>query len=143
MVNEIARAWGFEVEDKRLSIALHYRNAKPSAASEIRASLRKFLERECPNLRILAGNKVDEVVPRDIGGKGSAVRSLLDTKAQHNQKAIYIGDDVTDEDAFFALRDDGVTVRVGALQHSWAQYRVNGPADVVAVLGDLVSTLAK
>jgi trehalose 6-phosphate phosphatase len=83
------------------------------------------------------------VVPRDIGGKGSAVRSLLDTKVEHNQRAIYIGDDVTDEDAFFALRNDGVTVRVGALQRSWAQYRVNGPADVVAVLGDLVSALAR
>jgi hypothetical protein len=36
-----------------------------------------------------------------------------------------------------------VTVRVGALQRSWAQYRVNSPADVVAALSDLVSTLAR
>jgi trehalose-phosphatase len=140
---EVPHTSGFVVEDKRLTIALHYRNANPSAATVIRTSLRKFLERECPKLQILAGNKVDEVIPRNIGGKGSAVRWLLDSNAESNPIPVYIGDDVTDEDAFFALRDDGVTVRVGALQRSWARYRVNGPADVVAALSDLVSALAK
>ena len=141
MSKEIPRRSGFVIEDKRLTIALHYRNANPPAATAIRASLRKFLDRECPNLRILAGNKVDEVIPRDIGGKGSAVRRLLDSKLERDRVAVYIGDDVTDEDAFFALRDEGVTVRVGALQRSWARYRVNGPSDVVAALGDLVAAL--
>jgi len=138
---EVPKGSGFVVEDKRSTIALHYRVARPSVASVVRSALRKFLQDECPRVEILAGKMVDEVIPRGLGGKGDAVRQILDSMSESNPVAVYFGDDTTDEDAFFALRDAGVTVRVGAPRRSWAQYRVADPAAVVTVLSSLVSVL--
>jgi trehalose 6-phosphate phosphatase len=54
---------------------------------------------------------------------------------------LYVGDDVTDEDAFAALRPDDVGVKVGAGQ-TLARYRVADPAAVRDLLQLLVTLLA-
>jgi trehalose-phosphatase len=141
IAREVPRRSGFIVEYKRSTIALHYRTANPSAASAVRSALRTFLDRECSRVETLHGKMVDEVIPRGVGGKGFAVRQLLDSMAESNPLAVYFGDDTTDEDAFFALRGLGVTVRVGAPRRSWAQYRIRGPNNVAAVLGSLLAVL--
>lgn len=138
---QIPRRAGFVVEDKRVAIALHYRTAAPAAASIARAKFAQFVASECPRLRILGGKMVDEVLPRAAGGKGEAVRRILAAIGPPAPMPVYFGDDATDEDAFLELRDEGVTVRVGAAQRSYARYRVASPAKVVAVLGDMVAML--
>jgi trehalose-phosphatase len=84
---------------------------------------------------------VDEILPRGIGGKGLAVRWLLDSMNVRPRSITYFGDDTTDEDAFFELRRSGVTILVGQLRRSWAHYHVAGPAAVAALLQDLVTKL--
>ncbi len=132
---------GFVIEDKRAAIALHYRGADPAAVSALRDSLREFIGRECRGLEIMTGNMVDETIARGLADKGSAVLRLLASMGEPAPMVAYFGDDTTDEDAFFGLRDRGVTVLVGAPRPSWARYRVDGPAEVVAILGDLAAAL--
>jgi trehalose 6-phosphate phosphatase len=132
---------GFVIEAKELAIALHYRLAEPSAATAFRRELRQFVERHCPRLRIIEGKLVDEFVPRDIGGKGYAVRWLVSSMAKEPATIVYFGDDTTDEDAFFELRDKGVTVLVGPCRRSWARYCVAGPSAVASQLQGLAIKL--
>ena len=131
---------GFIIEDKRTAIALHYRNAKPAPATAVRDGLREFIEMRCPSVTILSGKMVDEVIPRGLGGKGAAVRTIMKLIAQA-LTPVYFGDDTTDEDAFRELREDGVTIRVGRACRSWAQFRVDSPVKVVAALGELLAKL--
>jgi trehalose 6-phosphate phosphatase len=48
--------------------------------------------------------------------------------------AIYIGDDQTDEDAFVALKDSGLTIVIGENKSSQAQYYLNNTSEVVEFL---------
>lgn len=132
---------GFVIEDKRIAIALHYRNAKPAIAAVLRASLRELVETRCPSVAILHGKMVDEFIPRGLGGKGAAVRIIQRLIAQPKLTPVYFGDDTTDEDAFRELRRDGVTIRVGGARRSWAQFRVASPAMVVIALDELLAKL--
>ena len=76
-----------------------------------------------------------ELLPNIAWNKGDAVRWIVEdveTHARQKTWCIFFGDDVTDEDAFRAVRD-GVTVVVGQ-RPSLARLRLNSPADVAAVL---------
>jgi trehalose-phosphatase len=141
MKRQIQLKSGLAVEEKRLALALHYRSAEPSATAMARAALRRFVRRECPRLKILEGNMVDEILPRGIGGKGFAVRWLRDSMTERPDSIAYFGDDTTDEDAFFELRSNGMTVLVGPRRRSWAHYRIAGPPAVAALLQGLASKL--
>ena len=134
---------GFVIEDKQVAIAMHYRMVDPSIAAERRAALRALVASKASTLRIMEGNKVDELLPRGVGGKGRAIRMLLDDLGRPAPWAIYFGDDTTDEDAFRELRDDGVGVLVGPPRASWARYRVDSPREVVRMLAGLAHELAR
>ena len=134
---------GFVIEDKQVAIAMHYRTVDPAIAAARRAALRSFADSKAQSLRILEGNKVDELLPRGVGGKGRAIRRLLDDLGKPAPWAIYFGDDTTDEDAFRELRDDGVGVLVGPARASWARYRIESPRDVVRMLAGLAHELAR
>jgi len=134
---------GFVIEDKQVAIAMHYRMVEPSIADERRQALRAFVESRTPALRIMEGSKVDELLPRGVGGKGRAIRMLLDDLGRPAPWAIYFGDDTTDEDAFRELRDDGVGVLVGPSRASWARYRIDSPREVVRMLAGLAHELAR
>jgi alpha,alpha-trehalase len=142
MKQQLRSREGFVIEDKRTAIALHYRNVKPAAAAVVRAALRELVEARCPSVTILRGKMVDEFIPRGLGGKGAAVRTIQKLIGQA-LFPVYIGDDTTDEDAFRELCDDGVTIRVGNARRSWAQFRVDSPTRVVAILGELLSKVER
>ena len=143
-LNEHAPAQdGFVIEDKQVAIAMHYRMVDPPIAAERRDALREFVDSKAPALRIMEGNMVDELLPRGVGGKGRAIRMLLDDLGKPSPWAIYFGDDTTDEDAFRELRDDGVGVLVGAPRPSWARYRVDNPREVVRMLAGLAHELSR
>jgi trehalose-phosphatase len=142
MKRRIQAESGLFVEEKRLALALHYRLAEPSATAMARIDLRRFVSRECPRLKIVEGNMVDEILPRDVGGKGFAMRWLQDSMTERPDSIAYFGDDTTDEDAFFELRN-GITILVGPSRRSWARYRIAGPHAVAALLQGLVTKLER
>jgi trehalose 6-phosphate phosphatase len=108
---------GVEIEDKGLSLAVHYRRAPDPVAAErdIRAATL-----ELPGARVFGGHCVVNAVPGDAPTKGDAIAELLERSGCRT--ALYVGDDTTDEDAF---RAPGVMgVRIGDGTGSAAAYRL-------------------
>jgi trehalose 6-phosphate phosphatase len=116
-----------DVEDKRLSAALHYRNAPNE--SEARAEAERTAARaEAAGFVTRFGRKVLEILPPISANKGSAVRHLLDERGLH--RALYAGDDTTDLDAFAALDALQLGVRV-AIRSAEAPPALAAAADLV------------
>jgi trehalose 6-phosphate phosphatase len=131
---------GFEVEDKRLAVALHYRNAPRDAATALCAQFEEFVRANAPQLRAAHNIMVVEALP-GAASKGNALRAL-GQQAGSAFLPVYFGDDRTDEDAFAGLVSRGVGVLVGEARPSLARWRVAGPADVARILIALAAALA-
>lgn len=123
-----AAAPGLLVEDKGLSVALHYRLA-PGCAEAVLETARRLAAQE--GLALQAGEMVAEL--RTPGAdKGDALRTFMGEKPFADHDPVFIGDDLTDEDAFRAAADlGGFGVLVGPDRHTAARYRLD---DVEAVL---------
>jgi trehalose-phosphatase len=104
---------GHAVERKRFSIAVHFRRAAPEDTGRIETSVDSVLS-AFPGLRKGHGKKVFELRPDIAWDKGRAVDWLLARLGADRDAMlpIYVGDDVTDEDAFRALAGRGLTLVV-------------------------------
>jgi trehalose 6-phosphate phosphatase len=106
---------GAFVEEKGITASIHYRNVSP----EIGERCKEFVEREGERLglRITVGRGVVEARPPIRADKGTATRKVVEEYKP--QKALFMGDDTTDLDAFRELeklREEGVlteTLRIG------------------------------
>lgn len=138
MVEDEPRLGDALVEDKGLSVALHYRNTADRAVA--RALLRALALRTVandPGLDVLEGHCVVEVRPAEAS-KAHAVKRLAERYP--SLVAVYVGDDLTDEEAFAALPVHGIGVRVADTPvTSLAQLRVEGVDEVLAGLEALLS----
>ncbi|MGH9670510.1 MAG: trehalose-phosphatase [Terriglobales bacterium] len=119
---------GIWVEDKGPVFVAHYRGASAATARRARQIVRETLDWLEPDLRVLPGKKVWEVVPQELKGKGAAVLRLLE-ELPHPTLSIFVGDDRSDEPAFAALRGE-LTVRVGRPRRTWAHFRLRNPREV-------------
>lgn len=127
------------IEDKRLSFAVHYRGARRATAVAADLVLRGILAPMRDILRVMNGNKVWEVIPCEIEGKGGAVRALLNGLPE-NTLAICVGDDTTDEAAFAVLADH-ITVKVGRIRGTHAHFYLRNPTEVQRFLSRLEKDL--
>lgn len=129
----LAGVAGVDIEDKGLSLAVHYRRADDPVAAEqaVRAAVDAL-----PGARVFGGHAVVNAVPEASPTKGEAVVELLERTGCRG--ALYVGDDRTDEDAY---RAPGVTVsvHVGAGGSSAAQWFLESQADVDGLLRELVA----
>ena len=106
---------GAFVEEKGITASIHYRNVSPEAGERCKEFVKR--EGERLGLRITIGRGVVEARPPIRADKGTAVRRLVEE--YEPEKALFIGDDSTDLDAFReleALREEGVlaeTLRIG------------------------------
>lgn len=106
---------GVVVEAKRASVALHYRMAGAEARERVGAAVRGLLSQHAKRLKVTPGKMVFEVQPNIEWDKGKAVLYLIKALGleRDDTLAFYLGDDVTDEDAFRALSGWGVGIMVG------------------------------
>ncbi len=136
---------GVLLENKGLTLSLHYRLARQEAVHKIRRLFFEALEYgdASPRFRVTEGKKVLEVRPPVEWNKGKAVEWLLEIYATPQSLAIFAGDDITDEDAFQALHKvGGISVFVGEhTTSSTANYRLNSPEELHFWLEKLVDTL--
>jgi trehalose-phosphatase len=102
---------GVWIEDKSLSFVVHYRGARTSSVRTAQQILLRVLAPLRFALKSLSGDKVWEISPKELPGKGAAVRSLLGDLPEQ-VVSIYVGDDETDESAFEIL-PNAITVKVG------------------------------
>ena len=134
---------GAQLERKRFSIAVHYRNVKDNYVPEVARAVETVAARH-RELRRINGKKVYELLPNVDWDKGKAMIWLLDTLDldRKNVRPIYIGDDTTDEDAFRALEHRGVAILVSEHpQATAANYWLNNPHEVERFLGELIARL--
>jgi trehalose-phosphatase len=119
---------GLWIEDKEYVFAVHYGGVPEPSVAQARSILDGILGLHSEMFRIECGKNVWEVLPRELGDKGAAVRQQL-ALLRGRSIAVYLGDDQVDEPAFAALRS-GVTIRVGSPCQSHALYRLSGVAEV-------------
>ena len=124
---------GARVEHKRYAVAVHYRNVAPERVAEIVATTHRHGNRH--GLRVTGGRKVVELRPDIDWDKGTALTWLRERVPQTGRLLpIYIGDDLTDEDAFDAIRSSGVGLVVRSDEDGGrptaAQYTLNNPTEV-------------
>jgi trehalose 6-phosphate phosphatase len=110
---------GLEIEDKGLTLSVHFRRVTEDLQDWVRNVTRSTVARyRVVSLR--EGQMVLEVSPRVDWNKGRAVKWIA-RQLPPSSLAIYIGDDLTDEDAFVAL-SEGITIRVGGFSATAARY---------------------
>jgi trehalose 6-phosphate phosphatase len=135
----LAELRGIEIEDKRLSFAVHYRGARQPATEAASRVVVEIVATSNDKLRILCGKKVWEVLPREFPGKGVAVLELF-ARLPEKKIAIYFGDDQTDEEAFSVLPGQ-ITVNVGRAGNTHASFYVQSPSEVLQFLCRLETEL--
>ena len=127
---------GANVERKKYAVAVHYRQVADENVAEVERVVDELLAIHA-DLRRSGGKKVFELRPDIDWDKGRAVCWTLEALglADGNTMPVYVGDDLTDEDAFTAIGSDGLTVVVGSDDRpSAAEYRVASVDDVRTVL---------
>jgi trehalose-phosphatase len=105
---------GALIEPKKSSVAVHYRLVDESERPRIKALVDEILASEPDALKMTPGKMVYEIQPKIDWNKGKAVLYLLEALdlGDDDILPLYIGDDITDEDAFAALRGRGVGILV-------------------------------
>lgn len=102
---------GVQVERKRFAVAVHFRRARPSDAQALEAAVDRALARH-PGLRKTGGKMIFELRPDVDWDKGRAVLWLIEELKLQDALPVYLGDDLTDEDAFRALAGRGIGIAV-------------------------------
>ena len=140
---KLAGIHGILLERKRFSVAAHYRQANENGVNKVTRALNEAVARH-GELRTIAGKKLFELQPNIDWNKGRAVFWLLETLGLEQPEVLplYVGDDVTDEDAFRALRQRGVGIVVSELPRpTAARYALKSPAEVERFLRKIVARL--
>lgn len=131
----VNRTPGSSIEEKRFSLAWHYRLCEPDLADVRVSELKEALLGLTDNLNIgiLEGNKVLEIKDTTIH-KGRAVSYII-----HEEEEPFIlaaGDDWTDEDLFMACPENAWTVKIG-FDHTQAHYKLESSQRMRSLLKKL------
>ncbi len=137
---------GVIVEDKGLSLSVHYRLVKKSEENTVAEIFRQIASpwlRE-GKIKVTSGKKVWEVRPPIDWHKGKAVEMIMkEMKAFlkcEQLPTIYLGDDTTDEDAFRSIHHpEGWSIFVGPENpSSKADYFLSSTSEVMVFLSRLL-----
>lgn len=141
---------GVFIEDKGFSLSVHYRLADKKDISLIKTEFyASILIYEVRNdVLVKAGKMVLEIRPPIVWDKGKVVLWLLARRKfvfrakKIKMLPIYIGDDVTDEDAFRSLKDRGMTIFVGKPKKTKAQFYLKDTFEVAEFLKSVLEILS-
>ena len=113
--DEVGSVPGLRIEPKRASVAVHYRLVATEDRDRVVKSVQTLLAEHPDEIALTPGKMVYEIKPNVDWDKGKAVLHLIDVLGFGGDDVIplYLGDDITDEDAFRALRDRGIGIFVG------------------------------
>lgn len=143
---------GMHLEDKGITLTVHYRQAPnpDQVAQALAQPLTQVAQRY--GLHLTTGRRIFELRPPIDGNKGKALRALI---AEFSvDAALYLGDDITDVDAFIAARElraegacQAYAVAVLAAEAPPAvaaesDFTVDGPAGASELLGWLAAALS-
>ncbi|MDP2719289.1 MAG: trehalose-phosphatase [Dehalococcoidia bacterium] len=147
---ELSRAFegmqGVLVEDKGLSLSVHYRLVPEHRMDEFSAIFRRAVDKLqlTGKIDVRGGKKVFDIRPPVSWNKGNAVEMLIRREAyaggKGNNLCFYLGDDTTDEDGFQAVnRVRGISIIIGGEKTgSAANYFLRDTSEVETFLNMLL-----
>jgi trehalose 6-phosphate phosphatase len=126
---------GIRLEDKRHTLALHFRSASNHQAAQ-RDILRAV--EGIQGVRVVTGLASVNLLPAGASNKGTAIGEAL--TASGCQTVIFVGDDLTDEDAFRTVASlGGIGIRVGRSNASAARYHIDRQRSIDDLLTALIN----
>lgn len=133
---------GVSVERKRFAVAVHTRRARSDAERQRAAEIVGEMSGETRGLELQIGKEIMELRPGVDWDKGRAIAFLVDS-FDGVERALYLGDDTTDEDAFRRLRTmGGIGIRVDeAPGETDASYVLHDPDEAAEFLSKLADRL--
>jgi trehalose 6-phosphate phosphatase len=118
---------GVLIEDKSVTVALHFRQA-PDAADAAARLVKDIAARSQSRLVVQPGKMVMELRPPGFD-KGAVVETFLSEPPFAGRTPIFIGDDLTDEPGFIAANHrGGISVRIGDAARTAARWRISSIA---------------
>lgn len=141
----LAPVRGAHVEDKGLTLSVHYRMVEEGKSAEVKNIFERVVgtARSLGKVKTTSGKKVYEVRPAVDWDKGRAIALLLYRYGRHKASddllAIFLGDDLTDEDGFKVINKwEGISIFVGEESgDSAARYYLKCPKEVEQFLSFL------
>ena len=133
----VAENPGTILEDKTLSMAIHFRN-RPELETEATELAEDLVAGSAENLFLQRGKKLVEIRP-GRGDKGTAIADFLGEAPFAGRLPVFIGDDITDETGFELVNlRGGHSIRVGNDVTTAARYHVADVTGVIRWLEDMV-----
>jgi trehalose-phosphatase len=135
-----ALGYAESLEVKPTSIAIHWRSCEPATEERIRSSVRSAFARlvETGGLQLLPFDGGLELRATDRT-KGTAVGEIL-AQEPSEVPAAYLGDDLTDEDAFAAMGSRGYSILVRTeVRESSARFWLRPPEELLAFLDEWIA----
>lgn len=133
---------GVLLEDKGLTLSVHYRNVMGLFSEEIETVVKSIVNLCKKKFIMTHGKKVYDIRPNINWDKGKGLQKLVRLLNKKGTFKIYIGDDRTDEDAFRVMGKEDFAIRVGYKRNSLASYYLKDPKEVVSFLQHLTTILA-
>lgn len=103
---------GIFIEDKTVTASIHFRQVPVPYLGRLFNFISRLSKEYDHYFALRPGKKVFEIRPLQAPDKGVAVSLILEHMGR-GRFPVYIGDDVTDEDAFAALKNNGISISVG------------------------------
>lgn len=134
---------GVEIEPKEYAVAVHYRNVEKTDQAQVKSIVHEVVQ-SLPSLKISGGKDVLEVRSAEEWNKGKAmlwIAEQLDFNTDEDI-LIYVGDDLTDEDAFRIMPGGGISILVG--DHgdvSFADFRIHHFDEINRLLTFLIEKI--
>lgn len=131
---------GARVEDKGCTLSVHFRLVRPRQRQLVKKIFKRVMRPYVlsKKVKISSGKMVLEVRPGIKWDKGKAVLHIL--AKEKKAWPVYIGDDVTDQDAFRAIKGKGISIFVGSPKKGTAaDYFLKDPREVALFLNKLIS----
>lgn len=125
------------IEDKKLSVAAHYRSLDNHQTIIFKTQFNKIIKKysDANLLNVIHGKKVFDIRPAVSWTKGNFTKSLVEKIVLQGRSplVICIGDDTTDEDMFSKFEKE-ITIKVGKNNNSKSKYYVSNVYEVTRFL---------
>ena len=130
---------GILIENKGCSLTLHYRSAPDREAAQV--EILRAIPLLAPLPRRISGKCVENIIPSDSLNKGEALLQLMQNAG--SDRAVFIGDDVTDEDVFRLKHECVLGIRVGNSSPSEADYCLSDQNQIGRLLDEIIHALER
>jgi trehalose 6-phosphate phosphatase len=130
---------GIVIENKNSSLSIHYRKAPRRKAAH--REILRAMHLLTPRHRQIAGKCVENILPQDSLNKGEALLRIMELAGAF--RAVFVGDDDTDEDVFRMRNDHILGIRVGNGSSSEATFFLSDQNKIGRFLEEIINALTK